>query len=182
MTKVSNESSALASKHQLDADIDEPYDHDSADVLGSEVEEEQEDPSVEIAVESTGPIFAELDSLLWDAPEQHREQKDSLETTLARAVRSMAESQEEAEAIAEQLLSGDEIEDPSHSAWCRSALESLRSETSSAKKSAAPAGSLGMSPKAALTFHSTKPSARRSMIAGHAPPVDRRFRTMSCAG
>lgn len=181
LTKVSSESSALSLKHQADPPdepgFDELGDRDCAAVSESAEADEEQAPSLEIAVESTAPIFEELDSLLRQATDQHQEDRASLEASLARAVSDMEENQEQMDSVAEQLLYGDDPEDPAHAAWRRGALESLRRE---AKRNALPTASSTASGKPALSFNGSKPVARRSMFAGYATTADRSMRAMSC--
>lgn len=182
MAKVANESSALSEKHQVEpaaeseGTFDESADHE---LLRSETEEE-EVPALQMTAECTEPLFAELESLLHEVPDQLQEQR-ALEASLARVVSSTLESQEQADLISEQLLHGDDIEDPAHTAWRRNALELLKGEATF-KKGMIQTASSSASAKPALSFSGTKPSTRRSTITGAPAPASRSVRAMSCIG
>mmetsp|Transcript_121870 Transcript_121870/g.379344 ORF Transcript_121870/g.379344 Transcript_121870/m.379344 type:complete len:338 (+) Transcript_121870:87-1100(+) len=180
MMKVANESSALLAKHD---DLPDPlaYSRDGLESSGA-FEEEEEGPELpQMTVECTEPLFAELDTLLHGDPDQ--------QAKFAQAFSKMLESRHQAASVTEQLLEGDEPDDPAHAAWRRSALEfSKREGSSSAKKRATlntsssssavrPTRSMGGS----MRSHggANKSAGRRSTVSGFSVPASRSGRAMS---
>jgi len=188
MTKVANESTALSSKHQVEVAEDEyesAFDDSGEQEFGSEAEEpEEEVPAFQITAECTEPIFAELEELLNEVPDHnHDSERKALEATLARAVSSLLENKEQAASVTEQLLQGEDAEDPLNTAWRRYALESLRNESSAKasflKKSPSPAASSPASAKSALLPSANSPMPRRWTTLTVPAPLGRNVRAMS---